>query len=111
MPEAAYRGPTSDEIRPVGPLDRLGELFGALTADKEPRPVRQLEAHAPVAAGVEDAFAVAAGADAPAAVVGEGPVLDYRVSADLGDRDHAAVDRHPAEPDADLGRGHLGRHL
>ena len=39
-------------------------------------PSAKLEADAAVAAGVEDALAVAAGADAPAAVVGDRPVLD-----------------------------------
>ena len=61
--------PHSSDHRPDRPLDGDGEGLGALAADEELRAVDEVEADAAVAAGVEDALAVAADADAPAAVV------------------------------------------
>ena len=61
---------------PKAPFDGQGEGFGPLAADQEPGAVGQVEPDAAVAAGVEHALAVAARADAPAAVVGERPVAD-----------------------------------
>ena len=53
----------------------------ALAADQELRAVGELEADAAVAAGGQDTLAVATGADAPAAVVGDRAVLDNACAA------------------------------
>ena len=65
-------------------LDGLGEFLGALAADDQERPVGQLEPDAAVAAGDQRALAVAAGADAPEAVVGDRPEGHELDAADLG---------------------------
>ena len=74
-------------------------------------PSSEVEPDAPVAPGVEDPLAVAAVADAPAAVVGRsGGTGRPRPGRCVADRDGPAVGGDPAEPDADLGRGDHRRH-
>src|SRR5512135_1655870 len=95
--------PTADigsQARPHGALDGQRERLGALAADQEAGAIGEVQADAAVAPGVEDALAVAARADAPAPVVGQGPVADDLQALDRADRDDAAVGGDPAEPDA-----------
>src|SRR5271157_2425659 len=101
----------SDDVGAAGAFNGFCEFLGALAADQELGAVGQFEPDAPIAAGIENALAVAAGPDAPAAIVNDRPVLDDVVALNAGDRDHATVDRYPAEPDAYFGRGYLGGHM
>ena len=73
--------------------------------------VGQLEPDAAVAAGDERSLAVAAGSDAPEAVVGDRPVGDD-FDATESCRSARPADRwDPAEPDAKIGRRDLGGHV
>src|SRR4051812_18426416 len=90
--------------RPHRPLQGDGQRLGPLAADEDAGAAGEVEAGAAVAAGVQDALAASAPADAPAAAVAQGAVAHHLDPLHRVEGDRVAEAGDPAEPDAQLAR-------